>query len=258
MKIIQKLLLILTFQAFSCFSMQKSTQNAITSDRCELMVPEIDLFTLPEEILAEIFIHSMIDKSSVSSINQGLIILAQTCKKIKKLIYNSSSFAQKKFFNLVWQTLSKKFNVTYSQIEFYLPQLKTNEINSYLSSNLFDCLKKAQKTFINSQLNDGSTVLMNAALKNNTIAIREILAEQYVDINKANNLGYTALSLAAFMRNYEAVKLLLEKNTIDLSIKNLNGSHALDLARQRNAQNIVKLLEQHVKNSKKKKICLVM
>lgn len=71
--------------------------------------------------------------------------------------------------------------------------------------------------------------LINAASKNRTHLIKNILANIKVDLNFQNIDGMTALMLAARYGNTESVQLLLEHKA-DATIKNYQNETAYDIA----------------------------
>lgn len=79
---------------------------------------------------------------------------------------------------------------------------------------------------------NGLTLLMHAALYNDTKTLRRLLKEPGIDVNSQHaGTGNTALGLAAWNGNYESAHLLLLHPDIDISLENNDGLTPFDLAR---------------------------
>ena len=86
-----------------------------------------------------------------------------------------------------------------------------------------------------SQVELAPLTLINAASKNRTHLIKNILANIDVDLDFQNIDGMTALMLAARYGNTEAVEILLKSGS-DTHIKNYRNETAYDLAMSKGQQ----------------------
>jgi hypothetical protein len=85
---------------------------------------------------------------------------------------------------------------------------------------------------INEADENGLTLLMHAALYNDTQTVRQLLKEPGIDVNcQHETTGNTSLGLAAWNGHYECAHMLLLHPDIDITIRNNDGLTAFDLAR---------------------------
>lgn len=87
----------------------------------------------------------------------------------------------------------------------------------------------------------GSTVLMNAAIKNG-YSVAQLLVDHGADVNARTQEGETPLTIAALMGGTDMVKILLKAGA-DLNAKDNRGETPLAHARSHNHTEVVDLLK---------------
>lgn len=95
-----------------------------------------------------------------------------------------------------------------------------------------------------SQIELAPLTLINAASKNRTHLIKNILANIEVDLDYQNIDGMTALMLAARYGNTESVDLLL-KHDADTQIRNYRNETAYDVAMSKGQNETAAMLRPH-------------
>jgi ankyrin repeat protein len=86
---------------------------------------------------------------------------------------------------------------------------------------------------------------MKACAHNNMEIVKELLADQKVDVNLQNTWGGTALITACFFNNIEAVKELLADQKVDVNLQDKGGYTALIKACTRNNIEIASRIRAH-------------
>ena len=103
----------------------------------------------------------------------------------------------------------------------------------------------------------GSTALMIASERGHVDIVR-LLLERNADINVRHEDGWTALMIAASERGHvDIVRLLLERNA-DINLQNKNGGTALMIASAKGHADIVTLIENQSRWSRRKHLIMML